>query len=147
MYPRNTSVRLYLLATKMVVMFLNSETLPPSFKIWLLTQTRSKGVEELQSRVKSSLRVKSPRAHCSFCFCKHGFRYQLYTDDTQIYITFHISRPNDADREAAKNAQIEACVAEIRAWMVMHRLKLNDDKTEFVYLVSLNIPNLSTSSP
>ena len=66
---------------------------------------------------------------------KHGVSYQLYADDTQIYITFHIS--NDADRKAAL-ANFEACVAEIRAWMVMHRLKLNDDKTKFVYLVSLN---------
>ena len=66
---------------------------------------------------------------------KHGVSYQLYADDTQIYITFHIS--NDADRKAAL-AKIEACVAEICAWMVIHRLKLNDDKTEFVYLVSLN---------
>ena len=61
--------------------------------------------------------------------------YQLYADDTQIYITFHIS--NDADRKAAL-AKFEVCVAEIRAWMVMHKIKLNDDKTEFVYLVSLN---------
>ena len=65
---------------------------------------------------------------------KHGVSYQLYPDDTQIYITFHIS--NDEDRKAAL-AKIEA-VAEIRAWMVMHRLKLNDDKTKFVYLLSLN---------
>ena len=32
--------------------------------------------------------------------------------------------------------KIEKCIAEIRAWMVIHRLKLNDDKTEYVYLVS-----------
>ena len=44
---------------------------------------------------------------------KHCVSYQLYADDTQIYITFHIS--NDADRKAAI-AKIEACVAEIRAW-------------------------------
>ena len=66
---------------------------------------------------------------------KHRVSYQLYADDTHIYITFHVS--NDADRRAALT-KIEACVAEIRAWMVMHRLKLNDDKTECVYLVSLN---------
>ena len=48
---------------------------------------------------------------------KHGVSYQLYTDDTQIYITSHIS--NDADRKAAL-AKFEVCVAEIRAWMVMH---------------------------
>ena len=29
-------------------------------------------------------------------------------------------------------AKIKACIAEIRAWMLTHRLKLNDDKTEFV---------------
>ena len=40
----------------------------------------------------------------------------IYADDTQIYITFHIS--NDADRKAAL-AKIEACIAEIRAWMVL----------------------------
>ena len=66
---------------------------------------------------------------------KHGVSYQLYADDTQIYITFHIS--NDADRKAAL-ARLEVCVVEIRARMVMHKLELNDDKTEFVYLVSLN---------
>ena len=66
---------------------------------------------------------------------KHGVSYQLYAEDTQIYITFHIS--NDADSKAAL-AKIEACVAEIRALMVMYRLKLNDEKTEFFYVVSLN---------
>ena len=66
---------------------------------------------------------------------KHGVSYQLYADDTQIYITFHMS--DDADRKAAL-AKIEACVAEIRAWMVMHRLKLNDDRTALAYLVSFN---------
>ena len=66
---------------------------------------------------------------------KHVVSYQLYADDTQIYVTFHIS--NDIDMKVAL-AKMEACVAEIRAWMVMHRLKLNDDRTEFVYLVSLN---------
>ena len=66
---------------------------------------------------------------------KHGVSYQLYADDTQMYITFHIS--NDADMKAAL-AKIEACVAEICAWMLMHRPKLNYEKTEFVYLVTLN---------
>ena len=51
---------------------------------------------------------------------KHGVSYQLYADDTQICITFHIK--NDADRKAALS-KIESCGAEIRTWMVMHRLK------------------------
>ena len=64
---------------------------------------------------------------------KHGVSYQLYADDTQIYVTFNID--DNIDRKIALT-KIEKCIAEIRAWMVIHRLKLNDDKTEYVYLVS-----------
>ena len=38
---------------------------------------------------------------------------------------------NEEDREIAL-AKIKACIAKIRAWMLAHRLELNDDKTEFV---------------
>ena len=64
---------------------------------------------------------------------KHGVSYQLYADDTQIYVTFNID--DNIDRKITLT-KIEKCIAEIRAWMVIHRLKLNDDKTEYVYLVS-----------
>ena len=63
---------------------------------------------------------------------KHGVSYQLYADDTHIYVTFNID--DSIDRKIALT-KIEKCIAEIRAWMVIHRLKLNDDKTEYVYLV------------
>ena len=62
---------------------------------------------------------------------KHGVSYQLYADDTQICITFHIK--NDADRKAAFS-KIEGCVAEIRAWMVMDRLKVIYLKTRLLQL-------------
>ena len=55
---------------------------------------------------------------------RYGVNYQLYADDTQVYVSFSIT--NEQDREIAL-AKIKACIAEIRA-----RLKLNDDKTEFV---------------
>ena len=32
--------------------------------------------------------------------------------------------------------RLNACVAELRQWMVLHRLKLNDDKTEVIHLIS-----------
>ena len=64
---------------------------------------------------------------------KHGVIYQLYADDTQIYVTFNVDDNIDTKIALTK---IEKCIAEIRAWMVIHRLKLNDDKTEYVYLVS-----------
>ena len=59
--------------------------------------------------------------------------YQLYADDTQIYVTLNID--DNIDRKIALT-KIEKWTAKIRAWMVIHRLKLNDDKTEYVYLVS-----------
>ena len=64
---------------------------------------------------------------------KHGVSYQLYVDDIQIYVTFNVDV--NIDRKIALT-KIEKCIAEIRAWMVIHRLNLNDDKTEYVYLVS-----------
>ena len=57
---------------------------------------------------------------------KHGISYHMYADDTQLYIEF------THDNIDAKKAQLEACIAEIKAWMANNRLKLNDSKTEFV---------------
>ena len=64
---------------------------------------------------------------------KHGVSYQLYADDTQIHVTFNVD--DNIDRKIALT-KIEKCIAEIHEWMVIHRLKLNDDKMEYVYLVS-----------
>ena len=66
---------------------------------------------------------------------RHGVSYQLYADDTQINITFRI---DDLEDQHAAHLKIEACIAEIRAWMIIHRLKLTDDKTEYIFLVSAN---------
>ena len=66
---------------------------------------------------------------------RHGVSYLLYADDTQIYITFKI---DDPEHQHAARLKIEACIAEIRAWMIIYRLKLNDDKTEYIFLVSAN---------
>ena len=60
---------------------------------------------------------------------RHGVNYQLYADDTQVYVSVSIT--NKQDREIAL-AKIKACITEIRAWMLAHRLELNDDKNEFV---------------
>ena len=59
--------------------------------------------------------------------------HQLYADDIQIYVTFNVD--DNIDRKIALT-KMEKCIAEIRAWMVIHRLKVNDEKTEYVYLVS-----------
>ena len=56
---------------------------------------------------------------------RHGLTYDLYADDTQLYMAF---KPPDATSKYGAISQIEACVADIRIWMNDNFLKLNDDK-------------------
>ena len=56
----------------------------------------------------------------------HGLHYAIYADDTQIYLSFDINEPNGA------LDKLNACLNDIRSWMIAQKLKINDDKTEFV---------------
>ena len=60
----------------------------------------------------------------------HSLQSVVYTDDTQIYITFH---PDDRHIAIQK---IEACVADIRSWCQKNWLVLNDGKTELMHFLS-----------
>ena len=73
---------------------------------------------------------------------RHGVSYQLYAADTQIYITFRV---DDLEDQHAARLKIEACIAEIRVWMIIHRLKLNDDKAEYIFLVSAKNSGMITA--
>ena len=53
---------------------------------------------------------------------KHGVMYKLYADDTQFYFQFETI-------EEAKN-KIDAIMSDIKLWMTLKKLKLNEDKTE-----------------
>ena len=57
---------------------------------------------------------------------RHGLRFQLYADDTQVYIRFITA--DWQDQEAAVH-KVEHCLAEIRDWMERTYLKMNDNKT------------------
>ena len=52
---------------------------------------------------------------------KHGLSFNLYADDTPIYIMFN------QDDTVNAISRIEACVAEIKAWMITDKLMLNGD--------------------
>ena len=53
----------------------------------------------------------------------HGLSVHLYADDTQLYISF------SSDEADVIVARVECCLAEIKVWLVAHKLKLKDDKT------------------
>lgn len=54
-----------------------------------------------------------------------------YADDHQLYLAF---KPGSADTEQEAVSCMQECIADVRAWMLTHKLKINDSKTEFLLL-------------
>ena len=61
---------------------------------------------------------------------RHLPQVHAYADDTQLYVAF---KP-DPEHAANAVAAMEACFNDIRKWMLADRLKINDDKTEFLVI-------------
>ena len=62
---------------------------------------------------------------------KHNLEIHCYADDSQLYLSFC---PNDNANQKAALAKVERCIEDIRNWMLNDKLKLNDDKTEFMII-------------
>ena len=54
-----------------------------------------------------------------------------FADDTQLYLSF---RPDDQTSQDAAVAAMEACIRDVRLWMLQDKLKINDAKTEFLLI-------------
>ena len=62
---------------------------------------------------------------------KHNLEIHCYADDSQLYLSFC---PNNIANQEAALARVERCIEDIREWMLNDKLKLNDDKTEFIII-------------
>ena len=65
----------------------------------------------------------------------HHLNYRLYADDTQLYFKFNITDGND---RLSMLRRIKKYVNDIHAWMNSNLLKVNDDKTIMLAVVSRN---------
>ena len=64
---------------------------------------------------------------------KHHVLFHRFADDIQLYVNYNPVMSDEL--EYAKQLLVQ-CIAEIRAWMLLHQLKLNNEKTEFIVLQS-----------
>ena len=64
----------------------------------------------------------------------HNIGYNIYADDTQLYISFKFKDPLES------LTWLNMCISDIRVWMIKTKLKINDSKTtELVSLYTLDI--------
>ena len=71
-------------------------------------------------------------AGLSEVFSKHGIRYHVYADDTQLYVDF----PRNYAASAAD--RISRCVIDVEVWLASRYLLLNEMKTEVILFSAPN---------
>ena len=57
-----------------------------------------------------------------------------YADDTQLYLAFS---PNKEGDDGIAIEAMRNCIMELRVWMARNRLMLNEDKTDFLLIGTL----------
>ena len=64
----------------------------------------------------------------SSLFSGHATPHHLYADDSQLYVSF-----SSGDSAAVLNG-LQSCLASVQSWVSTKKLKLNPDKTEFLFI-------------
>ena len=70
---------------------------------------------------------------------RHGLQYHTYEDDTQIYLQCD----NHHNAINAAIIMLQNCILEVIKWMTSNAFKINEEKTEFIFFNSTNIPSTS----
>jgi hypothetical protein len=70
-----------------------------------------------------------------------GLKVHIYADDCQIYSS---CKPEDKDSLARS---MDGCIQELKLWMSSHRLLLNPDKTEIMWMITSRRAHMFDVSP
>ena len=70
---------------------------------------------------------------------RHNLTYHLYADDSQLYVSFKLGSD---DLLFSAKSSIKICIREIKNWMILSGLRLNEEKTECFYSVHVISPVL-----
>ena len=112
------------------------------FKSYLTGRTQCVSVKRVTSELSELMfgvpqgSVLGPLIFCIYTLplsanLKHyKIGYHIYVDDTQLYCTFEVDSLDDV------LTSLRSCISDIRSWMIKNKLKINDDKTEFLLVTS-----------
>ena len=64
---------------------------------------------------------------------KHNVSYHKFADDLQIYVDYNPATSGEVERV---QLLLKACIEDVQQWMLMNKLKLNADKTEYITFLS-----------
>ena len=112
------------------------------FKSYILNRTQSVSIQDSFSS-PSELKFGVPQGSCigpvaflaytsaiSEIATKHNISIETFADDTQLYTACN-NNPKSIENSLH---QIEQCISDVRIFLLTHQLKINDSKTEFLFI-------------